>query len=348
MHRICGSLAANGYQVTLIGRKLPHSLPLSQKSFRQRRLKCFFHKGFLFYAEYNLRLFFFLLLQKMDGICAIDLDTILPCLFVSKIKNIPRIYDAHEFFTELKEVRTRPLVHKVWLNIEKFCLPGFKNGYTVSTGLAEEFKKRYNSGFLIIRNISVLKPLTLQKPTHTFLLYQGAVNEGRCFEYLIPAMQQISYKLVICGDGNFMPQLKKLVKQYKVTDRVEIKGMLLPGELKIITNQATLGINLVEKDGLNQYYSLPNKFFDYIHAAVPQISMNYPEYRQINQQFRVAVLLDELSAEAIAFAINTAMNDSNLLNELRENCLKAREVLNWQNEERKLLDFYQSIFPSPS
>jgi hypothetical protein len=35
----------------------------------------------------------------MDGICAIDLDTITPCLAISKLKNIPRIYDAHEFFT---------------------------------------------------------------------------------------------------------------------------------------------------------------------------------------------------------------------------------------------------------
>jgi hypothetical protein len=29
---------------------------------------------------------------------------------------------------------------------------------------------------------------------------------------------------------------------------------------------------------------------------------------------------------------------------LRENCLKARQILNWQQEEKKLLDFYQSVF----
>src|SRR5689334_10089007 len=83
MHRICHSLAIAGYDVTLVGRRLKNSLPLEQKSFRQKRLRCFFNKGSWFYREYNIRLFLYLLFCKMDGICAIDLDTILPCLYIS-------------------------------------------------------------------------------------------------------------------------------------------------------------------------------------------------------------------------------------------------------------------------
>src|SRR5690349_11491904 len=83
MIRICTSLSANGFSVKLVGRKMPASVPLSSRSFEQVRLNCFFHKGKLFYAEYNLRLFFYLLTQQMNCICAIDLDTILPCYAVS-------------------------------------------------------------------------------------------------------------------------------------------------------------------------------------------------------------------------------------------------------------------------
>src|SRR5687767_14339563 len=103
MHRICGSLATAGYDVLLIGRKLPGSLIAEKRLFRQKRINCFFNKGFLFYAEYNTRLFFYLLGKKSDAVCAIDLDTIVPCLLVSKIKGWKRVYDAHEYFTELKE-----------------------------------------------------------------------------------------------------------------------------------------------------------------------------------------------------------------------------------------------------
>ena len=119
MQRICTSLARNGYAVALVGRKLISSLPLSEKKFKQKRIRCWFNKGKWFYAEYNFRLFFFLLFKRMDAICAIDLDTILPCLHISRWKRIPRIYDAHELFTELKEVLSRPSIQKAWTKIEK-------------------------------------------------------------------------------------------------------------------------------------------------------------------------------------------------------------------------------------
>ena len=45
---------------------------------------------------------------------------------------------------------------------------------------------------------------------------------------------------------------------------------------------------VAENTGLNQYLALPNKFFDYMHAGLPQIAMNYPEYQKINSQFEVA------------------------------------------------------------
>jgi hypothetical protein len=84
MIRICTALAAN-YDVHLIGRVLPHSKPIVNQSFTQHRLNVWFQKGKLFYAEYNIRLFFFLLKKQFDMVCGIDLDTILPCYLVSKI-----------------------------------------------------------------------------------------------------------------------------------------------------------------------------------------------------------------------------------------------------------------------
>jgi len=344
MHRICSSLSSAGYVVTLVGRKLKDSIPLRKKSFKQKRLKCYFQKGFLFYAEYNLRLFFYLNRKQMDAVCAIDLDTILPCYFKSKIKGIPRVYDAHEYFTEMKEVRTRPMVKKFWLGIEKFCLPKFRHGYTVSEGLAESFAARYGSRYLVIRNLPVLREWTAPEKKDNYLLYQGAVNEGRAFEYLIPALRYIDCPLVICGDGNFMPQLEKLIRKYRVREKVELMGMLQPDQLWPIAQRATLGMGLAEKEGTNQFLALPNKFFDYLHAGLPQLAMAYPEYEKINREYKVAVLIPELSSELIADTINRVLADKALLEELHNNCMKAREVFCWQHEEKILLDFYRQLF----
>lgn len=347
MHRICTTLSENGYTVTLVGRKLPSSLPLTQQKFKQKRINCWFRKGKWFYAEYNARLFFYLLYRRMDAICAIDLDTILPCLYISKWKRIKRIYDAHELFTELKEVVSRPAVYKRWKNIEEKSVPQFKWGYTVSKSIAGEFEKRYGAGYETIRNVPVLKT---EEPVagnpNKFILYQGAVNEARAFEWLIPAMKEINSKLVICGDGNFMPKLKELIMANKVQDKIELKGMLRPDELWHIAQQAYLGIALAENTGLNQYLALPNKFFDYVHAGLPQLTMNYPEYVQLNREYEVAVLTEDLSPAGIAQTINNLLVDDVLIIKLRNNCLAARREWCWQNEEKKLLAFYQSVFNS--
>ena len=46
-----------------------------------------FKKGFLFYAEYNIRLFLKLLFIKKEVLLANDLDTLSANYFVSKIQN---------------------------------------------------------------------------------------------------------------------------------------------------------------------------------------------------------------------------------------------------------------------
>lgn len=346
MHRICSSLANANYKITLVGRKLKSSLPLEQKQFEQKRLNCLFTKGFLFYAEFNARLFLFLLFRKMNGICAIDLDTIIPCLLVSKMKRIPRFYDAHEYFTEMKEVRERNLVKKVWASIERYAIPKFEYSYTVSSGLANEFNKKYRKSFAVIRNLPNYKLLSANIEKEDYLFYGGAVNEARGFEYLIPAMRHVPYKLIICGDGNFMNRLKDLIKEHGVQERVEIRGMAKPDELYFIAQKALLGFNLVEKEGLNQYYSLANKFFDYIQAGLPQITMNFPEYSFVNHEYEVAILLDELSVQNLADTIVRTLNDSVLLDKLHKNTLKARDIYCWEKEEVKLINFYSQIFKS--
>lgn len=343
MHRICTSLAQAGYKVTLVGRVLTTSRPLQQQQFAQKRIRCFFNKSFLFYTEYNIRLFFFLLRQKMDAVCAIDLDTILPALFISRIKKIPRIYDAHEYFTELKEVRTRPVVKRFWTSVERFAAPQFQFGYTVSEGLAAEFKRKYGRSYAVIRNLPVLHPKEEEESREPILLYQGAVNEARGFEYLVPAMKQVPYKLVVCGDGNFMDTLKRLVKQHGVEEKVELKGMMLPEDLRVWAAKATLGIGLAEREGMNQFHALPNKFLDYMHAGLPQIAMNFPEYQKINQQYQIAVLLDQLSVADVAAAINETMQNKNLLLKMHKNALQARKVYCWQKEETTLHQFYQQL-----
>lgn len=354
MARIGGSLAAAGYKVVLVGRKMPGSIPLRDLSYKQQRLNCWFHKGKLFYVEYNIRLFFFLLLKKMDCICAVDLDSILPCLFISKIKKVKRVYDAHELFCEMKEVVSRPGIYAFWKKIEQYALPQFKHAYTVNQPIADEFYKMYGIKYGVIRNVPVNLEIVREHTNHgdtnhsnqsdtndRYILYQGAVNEGRCFETLIPAMKEVDCKLLICGDGNFMQQAKQLVSENNVGDKVIFKGNIAPDELQNITAAAHIGINLVENNGRSFYLSLANKFFDYIQAGIPQLCAGYPAYREINEKHETAVLITDMSSRNISLQLNNLLQNEVLYKRLKDNCIAAREIYNWQNEEKILLDFYK-------
>ena len=344
MIRICNSLSSSGYHVSLVGRKLKDSPTLVQGEFHQRRLRCFFTKGKAFYVEYNLRLFFFLLFRKADLICAIDLDAILPCYFVSRLKGTKRAYDAHELFCEMKEIVSRPSIYKIWKQIEGFAIPKFKLGYTVNQILSDEFRKMYGNDYEVIRSMPVLKELHIPEKKEKYIFYQGAVNEGRSFETLIPAFNEINSRLLIAGDGNFMKQARKLTEENGLSGKIVFLGRLMPDQLYDYTTHAWIGLTLFENKGLSNYYSLANRFFDYIQAGVPQLCVEYPAYVELNKTFKIAVLIKDLSSRNIAKQLNEMLEDDLLYNELQRNCMKARKELNWQQEEKKLVSFYKKIF----
>ncbi len=345
MQRICGSLANAGYNVLLVGRKVPFSLSLTDQPYQQKRLSCYFKKGKLMYVEFNLRLLFCLLITSSDCYCAIDLDTILPNYFASKIKGKKRVYDAHELFTEQKEIVTRPAIYKLWLKVEKFAVPKFIYGYTVNDFIANEFKRRYGVDYAVVRNLPKrghwLRACDKKNP---FIIYQGAVNEGRSFETLIPAMKMVNAHLKIYGNGNFFDKALQLIKDCGVEAKVELKGLVAPEELQKITPTAYAAVMLFEDTGLNQYHSLANRFFDYIMAGVPQVCVAYPQYKAINDKFDIACLINHTDADTIATALNNLLYDDVYYNTLQQNCIKAREELNWEVEEKVLIDFYRKLF----
>lgn len=342
MQKIAQSLHTAGYLVTLIGSCHKNSPELRKSDYVQKRLNVYFRKGPLFYAEFNLKLAFWLLTSpKPAAICAIDLDTIIPVWLASKIRKSVPVYDAHELFIEMKEVVTRPRIYVFWRWVEQTFVPKFTRGYTVNAFIQQYFINTYGVKYGIVENRPIFtEVVNAAKPETPFLLYQGAVNHGRSFETLIPAMQQIPIPLLICGDGNFMLQLKELIEQYEVASKVVLKGMVIPAELRTITPTATIGLTLFENVGLNQIHSLANRFFDYIMCGVPQICVAYPEYIAINKEYEVAYLIPNTEPATIAEAVNKLLTDVVLYRTIQENCRLAAQKLSWQQEEQKLVTMY--------
>lgn len=343
MIRICTTLADAGYDVTLIGFKRKTSRPLIERPFKQVRIPIIAEKGKIMYIDYWLKLFLYLLFKPLDILCAIDLDTILPVYYVSKLRNKKRVYDAHELFTELKEVISRPAIYKMWKWIARHTVPNFPVGYTIGECYAEELHKQYGVNYGIVRNATILKPLEIPEKQERYILYQGAVNVGRCFEQLIPAMLHVNARLIVCGEGNFFEQAVALTKEHNLEGKISFKGYVPPDQLTAYTAGAWVGITLFEETSLSNRLSLANRFFDYMHYGVPQLCIKYPEYEKVNNQFEIAYLIEYPTPANIASALNKLLKDETYYHKLQENCLKAREIYNWQEQTKTLLNTYKAL-----
>lgn len=348
MFRICTSLAEAEADVILVGRRLKNSLSFHPGIFEAKRIKCLFNSGFLFYAEYNIRLFFYLLFTSFDIACACDLDTALPVRLAAGMKAKKTVYDAHEFFTEVPELTSRNFTRNFWGFIGNLTIPGFDLRYTVGEELANIMGAKYNCFFHVIRNIPSEQQISPEERAHRntekIILYQGALNVGRGLEALIEAMTELSdWELWLAGEGDITQQLKDQSKIAGVENRVKFLGWVYSQDLPELMAKARIGINLREAGSLNDYYSLPNKFFDFIHAGLPSINMNYPEYARVVKQYPCSILIDAISTSSIVDAVRNLELDSAKYQRMVEACHDAAIELSWVHESNKLVTLYNEV-----
>lgn len=341
MHRICTTIQENGFKVTLVGKRNSNSKEFQTKKFNTKRLYCFFNKGKFFYLEFHIRLFFYLLFLKFDTLCACDMDTLGVGVFLKYLRKKPLVFDAHEYFSETSGLVGRTKEKKIWQFLERVLIPHVDKAYTVCESLAKIFSENFKIPFGVIRNVPITKHI--EKSTSPFpsktILYQGVLNKGRGLESILQVMTKIDYHLVIYGKGPLDSFLKAEVKRLNLETKVTFKGNVSPDELKNVTPHAYVGINLLEGLGFSYYYSLANKFFDYIHAGIPQINMSFPEYYALNKQYGVSLLVDSLDECALVDALKKLENQD-VYNSLVQNTFKAKSELCWEIESQKLLQFY--------
>lgn len=357
MIRICNALSESGYEVELIGRLKSNSISLTNRSFIQTRLKCWFEKGKLFYLEYNIRLFFYLLFKRNYFLTAIDLDTSIAALLLKFFTSRKFYFDAHEMFTEVPEVIDRKSIQKFWLSIEKRVFKNADRIYTVGFALKQYFEEKYGrKDILVIRNIPIstedgpenlsLLPSSIKNliPQQPFILYQGALNKGRGLERLIELIKKESlpYKLVIVGDGDIKVNLQQLVSDYQLHEQVIFLGQVHPKCLPEISRSARIGYNVSENLGLSYYYSLNNKFFDYVEAALPSVINDFPEYVEHCSHFEVGILVAN-DDDAIKDAIGTLMENEEVFQKIKNQCQSARKYWTWDKEKLILTDIYSGI-----
>lgn len=353
VHKICSFIENQGYEVLLVGRVLRSSQKMEARSYQTKRFRMFFEKGALFYAWFNFRLFWFLLFHRSTILVANDLDTLLPNYLVSRIKRTKLIYDSHEYFTEVPELISRPKVKAVWEKIERFIFPKLQFVSTVNDSIAQKYKEKYGLTLKVVRNVSPRwKPSVVKtkqelgipegKPV---LIMQGAgLNVDRGVEEAIRMMPLLKNAvLIVVGDGDIIPAMKKLVSAEKWNDLVLFFGKRPYQELLQFTQQSDLGLSFDQPTNPNYLFSLPNKVFDYIHTSTPILCSNVVEVSKLVKKYQVGEVINDFEPRSLAQRVQQILDNPSLMEQWKANCALAAEKENWEAEVQLLNVFYPKI-----
>lgn len=353
VRKTCDFLLLKGAKITVVGRRMSSSfnfdLPFGYKLFN-----LFFNKGVFFYAEYNFRFFILALFKRFDVIVSNDLDTLLPCYLLSKIKRAELVYDSHEYFTESAGLIGRSAPKKVWLMIERFIFPKLKRVSTVNESIAGIYSNKYGNEVRVIRNVPKFSsPIKMKTKTDLgisnsqkmVLLQGGYIDKDRGGVELVKSAQFLSDEVVlyIIGAGQEIPEMKSLTKILNLEHKIFFLNKLPYEKLEQYTLNADLAVSIDKPSNLNYKYSLPNKIFDYFKCGVPIVASRLPEIEKIYQKFSFGLLIDDYSPENIAINIEQALYSKDY-HTWKNNLIEASKYYTWENEIAELERLYSGIF----
>jgi len=115
-----------------------------------------------------------------------------------------------------------------------------------------------------------------------------------------------------------------------------------PNEIKQYTIDAFVGFNLLDAKSKSYYYSLSNKYFDYMQAGIPTISSKLPEYEQLNTELNCGICIEN-SIQELVNTINHLKEDKKAYQLMCKNAILASKIYHWENESKKLLNLLKNI-----
>lgn len=338
------------FEVCFVGRLLPASLPISE-DYKTVRFKLWFTKGFLFYANYNIRLFLFLLFNRFDVYLSNDLDTLLPNYLIARLKRKSLVYDSHEYFTGVPEIQHRPKVKKVWQTIEKWTLPKVKSFITVNESIAKLYKADYGIEATVVRNISdsnlpnqIKTRKELNLPENKFILInQGAgINVDRGMEEIMEALPDLNNTiLVLVGKGDVYPYLKEMAKDKGLEDKIIFVEPLPYLEMLQYTLNADCGLTLDKSTNLNYQYSLPNKLFDYVKCSIPILASDVVEVSSLVKRYALGEVVSNHDKSTLVNGIEQIREKGK--DHYQKGLKQAAVENNWESERIKVKEIFTQL-----
>jgi glycosyltransferase involved in cell wall biosynthesis len=306
-------------------------------------------------VDYYARAFTQGLRLQAQAYHAHDLVTLPVAWAAGRWRGAKVVYDAHELFTEIGRLGRVP--RAVFRTMEALLIGRADAVITVNDSIASELARRYSVPRpVVLRNCPRTGgriPDRAQSPLRAragvpaglpLVLYQGIFMPHRGLDMLIRATSRLARAhVVFMGWGPLLQDLRALAVAEGVQDRVHFLEGVPLAELLDVTAGADLGVIPYRNVGLNNYYTSPNKLFEYCAAGVPIACSRFPELVPIVEGLGVGRTFDPESPASIAQAVDALVEDPQALAEARAAAARAGAELTWEREQAKLLAVYEGL-----
>jgi glycosyltransferase involved in cell wall biosynthesis len=270
---------------------------------------------------------------------------------IAGIWNRPIIYDSHELFFDQWYPNESPRLYRNLRPWEKYLAKRASVMITVGEMVADRLAETLD----VNRPVVIFNTVDLRtvQPSYTFydtgkrrtIVHSGALNFGRHLPELLSSLLYLpeDVVLVLMGDGILKNRLELQAKELNIEERVIFVPPVLPDNIASTLAQADIGAVLITDQSVHYDYSMPNKLFECIAAGLPIIVSQCKEISALTRKYELGVICNPSQPTDIAAGIIKILEPQNLLRYKHNVCNARDSFLNWENEERKLVDIYQRL-----
>jgi glycosyltransferase involved in cell wall biosynthesis len=224
-------------------------------------------------------------------------------------KDAPVVFDAHEYYPEAYNDFYWRVFHK--RHSTRLCsryITRVSGMTTVCPGIAKLYQKYFDVLPEVVYNAPPYQELPVRKNASLEtirLIHHGSASKDRKLEIMIDMMKYVdtrfSLDLMLIGETRYLDSLRRRTEDKRnITWR---KPVSMP-ELPSVLNTYDVGVYCIVPTSINNLYSLPNKFFEYIQARIGVIIGPSPEMAAIVNEYKCGVVATNFSASAMAAELN--------------------------------------------
>lgn len=342
------SLAAAGYEVTVVGRHPQDEerdgvqiLAVQPPRSRLRRMLFFTWKVMRRGLSTNAKIYHF------------HDPELMPVGVVFRMLGKKVICDVHEYLPEdvlhKKDYIPRPLRLAISVTMRgalRFFALFYNAIVTVTPAIAARFPARKT---YLVQNYPILSEALRNLPTRTFsgqpkVLFTGGISRIRSSQQMVDAMallQDLNARLIVAGP-NLSPEIMPAIEVSAGRPFTEFLGQVGREEVVQLLLDCDVGLLLLHMDMAYKEFS-SNKLYEYLLAGLPIVVADIPAWRWTGEA-DCAILVDPLDANSIANGIRTLLeNPEDAIRLGAQGRKQALEKYNWDQEAQTLLKAYEAM-----